>query len=326
MASCWAAAACQGPQASAPSSPRSSESSSTSSSGSLDPSSALPSVLLDPVLSVPIPPPHQRDVEEAHRAHLLEAQRQFSQITAPPSSPPSVRKTAHHLASLKPPDAISLRASNMALLREKSRELRSASDAMLASAPAHVQAVLSSAGSMGSHIALLQWCLKEIGWHDDSLIHDLLNGFPLLGEVPVDSRCPHRHVRKATMSQSDLAASAPDISASAQQRHASRPLTELDLEILRQTHAEARLGRMSKPQRISSSEHRLLTRRFGVSQLDSKGRLKLRCIDDFAESLVNAASSVSRSIRMGCLTDLHDALTASGFPLQLLKSDFSPAY
>ena len=314
-----------------PSSPRSSRSSSSSSSSShLAPAQAPTSrVLLDPVLSVPIPPPHQRDVTEAHQSHLSEAHRQFSRITAPSPSPPSVRKTAHRLASLRPPDASSLRSANMDLLRAKSAELRETSDVMLAEAPAHVRSVLNSAGSLGSHPALLAWCLEQIGWHDKDLLRDLLRGFPLLGDIPVDSRCPHKHVRRATLSQEDLATAAPDISMSAQQRHSARPFTELDLEILRQTHAEAALGRMSKPQRLDALDHRLLTRRFGVSQLDSKGRLKLRCIDDFAESQVNSASSVTRAIRMGRLTDLDDVvhiLTATGHPLSLLKSDFSSAY
>ena len=316
-----------------PPSPRSS-CSSGSSSGSLSHRShpdllPLSQVLLDPVLSVPIPPSSQRDVSDAHRSHLSEAHRQFPVITAPPPAPQPVRKTAQHLASLTPQAALQLRSSNMALLRKKAQELRSLSDSMLLAAPAHVRSVLGSAGSMGAHPALLAWCLEQINWHDKDLIHDLLHGFPLLGDIPVDSRCPHRKVRTATLSPDDLAASAPDISASAQQRHAARPLTELDLEILRQTHAEVSLGRMSKPQRLDVADPRLLTRRFGVAQLDSKGRHKLRCIDDFAESQVNSASSVLRALRMGRLTDLDDTvniLTASGFPLSLLKSDFSSAY
>jgi len=76
---------------------------------------------------------------------------------------------------------------------------------------------------------------------------------------------------------------------------------------------------------------RPLTRRFGVVQRSAKGVAKIRCIDDFAESLVNDTVTVSRCIRMGRLADmlavariLHHAYPAED--LLLAKSDFCAAY
>ena len=74
----------------------------------------------------------------------------------------------------------------------------------------------------------------------------------------------------------------------------------------------------------------LLTRRFPVEQIDSKGRLKLRMIDDLADSQVNDACHINRQIRMGRISDLAWGVSRLSSlvsePLLLAKSDFSNAY
>ncbi len=62
---------------------------------------------------------------------------------------------------------------------------------------------------------------------------------------------------------------------------------------------EASTGRMSQPQRCKPSDFSSgspLTRRFGVTQLTSKGVLKIRCIDDFTASLVNLSACTDEKL------------------------------
>ena len=95
---------------------------------------------------------------------------------------------------------------------------------------------------------------------------------------------------------------------------------------------EVAKGRISAPVRWHDSNQGLpVCRRFGVAQLSSSGRLKLRVIDDFAEDGVNDATSVRRRIRMGSLRDLRGCARRlrarfPGVPLRLFKADFKSAY
>jgi hypothetical protein len=73
------------------------------------------------------------------------------------------------------------------------------------------------------------------------------------------------------------------------------------------------------------------TRRFGVSQSSSLGVTTTRCIDDFAQSLINDTVNVNRRIRMGSIPDfvesarrLHAALPNQR--LHVMRSDFQAAY
>ncbi len=114
-------------------------------------------------------------------------------------------------------------------------------------------------------------------------------------------------------------------------RPASSPEESLqDIKVIEMTNSDANLKRMSRPVLLNRSKHRFLTRRFAVKQRDAKGLWKIRCIDDFHESLVNDACGVHRRIRMGRHHDLdwvarrlHRRL---GHRLKLLKSDFRAAY
>ena len=75
----------------------------------------------------------------------------------------------------------------------------------------------------------------------------------------------------------------------------------VDASIFQQTQEEISLGRMTPL--ASPDLTRPLTRRVGVLQRTAKGVVKTRCIDDFAESLVNDTVTTSRRICMGRLTD-----------------------
>ena len=74
---------------------------------------------------------------------------------------------------------------------------------------------------------------------------------------------------------------------------------------------------------------RALTKRFGVSQLTSKGKIKIRTIDDFTLSGVNLATISLEALHhdsVDNLIALIRAIAYLGFDPVMLKGDFKGAY
>jgi hypothetical protein len=97
-----------------------------------------------------------------------------------------------------------------------------------------------------------------------------------------------------------------------------------------QTVLEVSAGRMS-PLVASSTHSRVVTRRFPVQQRSSSGKLKVRIIDDFKESLVNSSCEIAGRIHMGSVRHLSRIClsiwrSSPSRPLVLAKADFSKAY
>lgn len=132
---------------------------------------------LDPVLSVPVPS-READVPAAHFAHLHRAQQVAPSLLAPPPALPSLTATARRMASLGPQRLLEHRDAAYRRFVAKAEELRAESASLLRGASADVLRVLRAASPLGPHPALLQWCLSEVGWHDTSLIQDILRALP----------------------------------------------------------------------------------------------------------------------------------------------------
>ena len=284
--------------------------------------------VLDPVLSVPVP---QGRVPEsvlaaAHQAHLSSATSAFDVLTAPPPPPDEVVRCVERMVSAGPAATLAKRRSFLSALKAASSRLAPVSERLLSAAPAHVRAV-----NPRSHPALLQWCLDQCPSCDPTLLDHLINGFPLVGDIPIDPRARAKVVRRMLLTPQELRSQASHIAGRSIFKHSSQPPSEHDVEVMRQTVAEARAHRMLMPCIIEgTSLSYLLTRRFPVEQLDSKGKLKLRMIDDLADSRVNDACRIGRQIRMGRITDLSWCVDRLGSctpdPLVLSKSDFASAY
>ena len=226
------------------------------------------------------------------------------------------------------------RQTSLATLQAASIACATRSAELLASAPEHCRQVLEAAGS-GPNLGLVEWLVEHMDWHDKSLVHDLVHGFPLVGDIPVCLDAPLGTRRLQTVSIDDLWSRGTSQSPSQLERH-NRPLppgseAQADsAELWRQTLAEQALRRMDLVPPETPWEGPL-TRRFAVRQLTSDGRSKVRGIDDFHESLVNDSCSVKRRIRMGRLSDLHYSASVlrnsqPDVDLALLKSDFKAAY
>ena len=198
---------------------------------------------------------------------------------------------------------MAFRAQQMDMLREQSRRLAKRSAELLEAAAPHSRQVLRAAGRTGPNLGLLEWCLNQIRWPDSELIRHLQHGFPLVGHIPADVEAPPSLVRSSSLSISELKEKGRKSWARQLRRH-SETSSDFDADIYCQTLDEVQLGRMTVPVPAVSQEPSVVTRRFGVSQVDSKGVSKVRCIDDFKESMVNDACAVARKIRMGRISDL----------------------
>ena len=94
-----------------------------------------------------------------------------------------------------------------------------------------------------------------------------------------------------------------------------------DMEVASQTQAEVRIGRMvpyksHRPKgKRAPFRIRAVTKRFAVRQTDSKGKSKVRCIDDFTRSGVNKTCTVRRRIKMGSIKQL-------GATMRILRKKF----
>ena len=297
----------------------------------------LPKVLtpnsLDPVLSVPLPT-SAAERPSAHSQHISAAHTAAKSLLSPPLPPPRLLRCIETVASLSPQALSSARQSSLVELRAASELLVGRSAELLHAAPRHCQQVLKAAGS-GPNLGLIEHLLRKLDWHDRSLLRDLSEGFPLVGDIPVCLDAPPGTRRIASLSEQELWERGTS-SISAQLSRQNRPLAsgsaaqEDAAELWRQTQLELELRRIEVVAPSSPWEGPL-TRRFAVRQLTSDGRSKVRGIDDFHESLVNDCCSVRRRLRMGRLSDLH--FTASRLraarpldKLSLLKSDFKAAY
>ena len=79
----------------------------------------------------------------------------------------------------------------------------------------------------------------------------------------------------------------------------------------------------------ATSNKQVLTSRFGIQQLSSKGATKIRTIDDFTASGENSTTSAPETIRHEHLDDLAK-LTATihqaGHSIGFIKADFKSAF
>jgi hypothetical protein len=145
---------------------------------------------------------------------------------------------------------------------------------ILATASPDCQAVFKSASPFGAHPALLQHYLDVINWPEKDLVHDLVNGFPFVGDVPVNPEAVYKPVRRASISEENLVSLGNrrfrSLCARQRRRRPDSSL-ELDAEVFKQTIAEWQLGRMrmTRPQLVDLEVDQMITSRFWVTQLDS---------------------------------------------------------
>ena len=84
-------------------------------------------------------------------------------------------------------------ASSIASFQARASALAPTTASWLRRAPTHVQSVLAAASPTGVHVALFDWATRQAAVPGAELLtRDWLQGFPLLGEVPIDPPSPSR--------------------------------------------------------------------------------------------------------------------------------------
>ena len=256
-------------------------------------------------------------------------------VTRPPVLPADLQAVASEVKRRGPTGSHQHRLQAMQSARALSATTVGQDQAVLSRIDPNIKKVLDAAGDSGAHPAFFQQMLMESGYNQVGVVRDLLEGFPLIGQIPVESSARRVDVAVATISVQELQSMAPNLTAKAiarQRAQASDPSNfEVQEEILRQTVEEIKLGRISEWEPVSTSPPAPPTRRFGVKQASSSGRVKTRCIDDLKESRINALCGIRGKIRMGRIADMVEVARQlqEAYPeerLVIFKADFKSAY
>ena len=226
---------------------------------------------------------------------------------------------------------------------EASTRLRARSEEWINLMHPDVASVVRAASPKGIHVSLLRQEIYLRRWYDMSLIDHIRRGFPYVGDIPINPTAIPSTVRRATESPQALLDRAPQIRERIITRLESQALNHQDSEasdqqadrqaIWDQTEVDSRIGRMTKLRVINKfrDSKKPITKRFGVRQLSSKGKSKLRCIDDLLESGINSTCDIRRRIRMDTITLLIVIMRViiaifGNIDLHFIKSDFQAAY
>ncbi|MCP3913923.1 MAG: hypothetical protein GY711_00025, partial [bacterium] len=204
-------------------------------------------------------------------------------------------------------------------------------------APPSVRSVLCAASPSGLQVGFVEALVSSLGWSDVRLVEHLVNGFPLVGPIPVAHGATSIVVRSATQSPASLRRVGCALGRRLVNKQRRVSLQALDpageVEIWQQTIDDVARGRMAPLVEVDAGFAFVVSpsRRFAVRQVSSTGKSKIRTIDDLSESLVNEATSVVGKIRMSSIADLVaqvDRLHRAqpGRPVRLVKADFSSAY
>ena len=291
----------------------------------------------DPTLGVPVPSKSapRQEKARAQSAHLRAARAQANTLADDCQAVPTRLHTCLGRLAHRTVRATGIhRSQALDELRSSAEALRDKTCNMIATAPDHVRDVLAAAGPGGMHIALIEHYVIRLGL-DEDLIGHLLNGFPLIGDIPGDPEAKQQLVREYVTHPDRIDTVAAEAGLRTLLKCSESPPHDRVLadEIWLQTVAEIDLKRMTPLRRARRgiAARRAGSRRFGVRQRSSKGVWKTRCIDDFLSSGINGATRVTRRLRMGRFSDLKCSILQlrrahPGTQLDILKSDFKSAY
>ncbi|CAE7240138.1 unnamed protein product [Symbiodinium sp. CCMP2456] len=149
----------------------------------------------------------------------------------------------------------------------------------------------------GKRLLLFKSILEEAGHADDNLVHDMSNGFDLVGKLPESHVFDHRY-RPALKTEEELRAGASRSRAAVLAMVQSSGDPVIDDGVFAATQKELDLGFLEGP--VDPEQLPMgatLTHRFGVIQgLDSDGNPKVRPIDNYKSSEVNSVVSQTEQV------------------------------
>ena len=150
-------------------------------------------------------------------------------------------------------------------------------------------------------LLLFKSLIEEAGHEDHSLFDDLVHGFDLVGRLP-ESGFFKRRYKPATLLETDLRAGAARARTATLATVCASDDPVIDAGVLKATLKEVDAGYVEGP--IPEGDlppEATLTRRFGVVQGEVDGEPKVRPIDNYRTSKVNAAVSQSEQVTVHTL-------------------------
>ena len=264
-----------------------------------------------PVTGIAVPPKDVSTKEKLpHMKKHMEWVSQNSHSLVKDTEPsPLVQIVSRTLAKCPHDQVMQIREANVQWFRKA--VLRHGDDryTALSSLDEHVRDVLSSVGELPVHLPLLDELASVLQVEGGrETVRDLGEGFPLVGEIPTVPSARRHNVREPLITEDELRALSPTIFQNAVRPTKSTPeMDEMSQTVFDQTVQEVELRRMSPMRPVSESDcHRTypVTRRFPVLQSTSSGAQKVRSIDDFLQSQVNALTSVQSRIDVGRVSDV----------------------
>jgi len=291
----------------------------------------------DPVSGISIPPREASNSVKlsSMREHVEWAKSHARELLSCKFQDPQVKDISEKVSSMCTNDLIAARRKEVKYIRRMSKLLRADSDRRLSSLEPHIQRVLKAGKKYPLHISLLEHLLERYQVPGRRrLLQDLINGFDFVGDILVDETIgpAEKAVREFLVSEEELIARASKISNKLTRMGPSKALSEEDVdEIFQQTAEEISLGRMQEFEEVDIQPNYPPTRRFAVKQLSSKGKTKLRPIDDYLSSEINGLSRVGKRISVGKIDTMLSSmkLMKKNNPkrkLVIIKSDFKSAY
>jgi len=247
-----------------------------------------------------------------------------------PQAPEHLKLAMARILQLSPVEAQESRAAAVRHWEERKRVLDPEWERLFWSLPEHLRSVLGPK----KNLLLLAELLAAAHHPDSRLIEHLLQGFPLVGRFPRSGTLPPMPYTATTETAQSLWAKRHTQN-TAMRHRAQRTRfadNEMKEEFLRKIHQEVRTGKAEWKSLRLALDTAVLTPRFIVDEgykRDSQGhcRRKIRMIDDFLASLVNAAASVGERIQHDHLDVLVSLARQIGHGrLRFRKCDFSNAF
>ena len=212
--------------------------------------------------------------------------------------PKEVEEAISNVASSRPQEVVISRCKWLGKYVALARELEGENQSLLEQMPPQMRKVMSC-----KRLALLERIIKDEKYEDAKLAEDMVNGFSLVGQVPSSGgRLPEKFV-PANLHVDELVEGSSKSRAAVRLATSSSGDAELDSRLWMKTLEERDRGWLIGPLSWNDlEEDAVVSKRFPLQQ-----GAKLRPIDDFSMSLVNATVSM----RDQATTDGVDVIAAT---------------
>ena len=197
--------------------------------------------------------------------------------------------------------------------------------------PSHVRAVLGPK----RNLLVLREMLVSAGYADETLVDDFAQGFPFIGELPRSGTLPQMSYPSVEETRESLLWQAGWRNDEFLNRVTASFVSHVEVaaDLHAKSQSEVESGKASEVPLAEVVKRCVVTPRFPVDEgwrwKDDNWVRRVRCIDDFTASFINAATAPGESIHHDTLdvlvTLLHSA-SEDRRPVRFSEDDFVGAY